>query len=82
MDVKDPASYAKAYSKVVKAQEDSGNMDGGYGLRAQVAGRIHTIHIMLLLGLVALSQQWKVNNNCIQVMNLQSFLKLFQVIEN
>ena len=25
-------------SKVVKAQEDSGNMDGGYGLRAQVAG--------------------------------------------
>ena len=38
MDVKDPASYAKAYSKVVKAQEDSGNMDGGYGLRAQVAG--------------------------------------------
>ena len=38
MNVKDPASYAKAYSKVVKAQEDSGNMDGGYGLRAQVAG--------------------------------------------
>ena len=26
------------YQKVVKAQEDSGNMDGGYGLRAQVAG--------------------------------------------
>ena len=38
MNVKDPASYAKAYSKVVKVQEDSGNMDGGYGLRAQVAG--------------------------------------------
>ena len=38
IDVKDPALYAKAYSKFVKAQEDSGNMDGGYGLRAQVAG--------------------------------------------
>ena len=38
MKVKDPASYAKEYAKVTKAQEDSGNMDGGYGLRAQVAG--------------------------------------------
>ena len=38
MKVKDPASYAKEYTKVTKAQEDSGNMDGGYGLRAQVAG--------------------------------------------
>lgn len=38
MQVKDPSSYAKAYMKVTEAQQEAGNMDGGYGLRAQVAG--------------------------------------------
>ena len=38
MQVKDPASYAKAYMKVTEAQQESGNMDGAYGLRAQIAG--------------------------------------------
>jgi len=38
MKVKNPKEYAKAYSVVAKAQEESGNMEGGYGLRAQIAG--------------------------------------------
>ena len=38
MKVKDPAGYAKAYSKIVKAAEEAGNMEGSYGLRAQMAG--------------------------------------------
>jgi hypothetical protein len=38
MKVKDPSSYAKEYTKVSKAQEASGNMEGAYGLRAQVSG--------------------------------------------
>ena len=38
MKVNDPAAYAKAYSKVTKAQEDAGNVGGSYGLRAQVGG--------------------------------------------
>ena len=38
MKVKDPAGYAKAYSKIVKAAEEAGNMEGAYGLRAQMAG--------------------------------------------
>lgn len=38
MKVKNPKEYAKAYAAVAKAQEESGNMQGGYGLRAQIAG--------------------------------------------
>ena len=38
MQVKDPAEYAAAYSKLTKAQEDSGNTAGSYGLRQLVGG--------------------------------------------
>ena len=38
MKVKNPKAYAKAYSVVAKAQEESGNLQGAYGLRAQIAG--------------------------------------------
>ena len=38
MKVQNPQAYAKAYSAVAKAQEESGNLQGGYGLRAQIAG--------------------------------------------
>jgi hypothetical protein len=38
MKVKNPKEYAKAYSVMAKAQIESGNMEGGYGLRAQIAG--------------------------------------------
>tara|TARA_Y100001954_G_scaffold169498_1_gene180127 strand:- start:323 stop:895 length:573 start_codon:yes stop_codon:yes gene_type:complete len=41
MKVDDPAAYAKAYSKVTKAQEDAGNVAGSYGLRAQVGGSVN-----------------------------------------
>tara|TARA_Y100001934_G_scaffold74350_1_gene92355 strand:+ start:130 stop:837 length:708 start_codon:yes stop_codon:yes gene_type:complete len=41
MQVEDPASYAKAYMKVTEAQQEAGNMDGAYGLRAQVAGSVN-----------------------------------------
>ena len=34
MEVNDAASYAKAYAKVTKAQEEAGNVGGSYGLRA------------------------------------------------
>ena len=40
MKVKDPASYAKAYAKVTKAQEEAGNVAGSYGLRQQVGGSV------------------------------------------
>ena len=38
MQVKDPAEYAAAYSKLTKAQEDAGNTAGSYGLRQLVGG--------------------------------------------
>ena len=41
MKVNDPASYAKAYSKVTKEQEEAGNVGGSYGLRAQVGGSVN-----------------------------------------
>ena len=41
MEVKDAASYAKAYAKVTKAQEESGNVAGSYGLRAQMGGSVN-----------------------------------------
>ena len=41
MKVKDPASYAKAYAKVTKAQEEAGNVAGSYGLRAQMGGSVN-----------------------------------------
>ena len=41
MEVDDAASYAKAYAKVTKAQEESGNVAGSYGLRAQVGGSVN-----------------------------------------
>ena len=41
MKVNDPASYAKAYSKVTKAQEEAGNVAGSYGLRAQMGGSVN-----------------------------------------
>ena len=40
MKVKDPASYAKAYAEVTKAQEEAGNVAGSYGLRQQVGGSV------------------------------------------
>ena len=41
MKVDDAASYAKAYSKVTKAQEEAGNVAGSYGLRAQMGGSVN-----------------------------------------
>ena len=41
MEVDDPSSYAKAYAKVTKAQEDAGNVAGSYGLRAQMGGSVN-----------------------------------------
>ena len=41
MKVDDAASYAKAYSKVTKAQEEAGNVVGSYGLRAQMGGSVN-----------------------------------------
>ena len=41
MKVNDAASYAKAYSKVTKAQEEAGNVAGSYGLRAQMGGSVN-----------------------------------------
>jgi hypothetical protein len=41
MQVSDPASYAKEYSKLIKAQEDAGNIVGSYGLRQQVGGSVN-----------------------------------------
>jgi len=40
MEVDDAASYAKAYSKVTKAQEEAGNVGGSFGLRAQMGGSV------------------------------------------
>ena len=40
MEVNDAASYAKAYAKVTKAQEEAGNVGGSYGLRALVGGSV------------------------------------------
>ena len=45
MQVKDPAEYAAAYSKLTKAQEDAGNTAGSYGLRQLVGGDLSLIHI-------------------------------------
>ena len=41
MQVSDPSSYAKQYYKLIKAQEDAGNIIGSYGLRQQVAGSVN-----------------------------------------
>ena len=41
MKVDDAAAYAKAYSKVTKAQEEAGNVAGSYGLRAQMSGSVN-----------------------------------------
>ena len=38
MQVKDPAAYAKEYTKLTNAQVESGNIQGSYGLRQLVAG--------------------------------------------
>tara|TARA_B100000963_G_scaffold276288_1_gene244578 strand:- start:610 stop:1317 length:708 start_codon:yes stop_codon:yes gene_type:complete len=38
MQVKDPGSYASAYSELIKAQEEAGNINGSYGLRQLVGG--------------------------------------------
>ena len=38
MQVKDPAAYADAYSELIKAQEEAGNVNGSYGLRQLVGG--------------------------------------------
>ena len=40
MEVNDAASYAKAYAKVTKAQEEAGNVVGSYGLRALMGGSV------------------------------------------
>tara|TARA_B100001094_G_C18040801_1_gene724879 strand:+ start:171 stop:839 length:669 start_codon:yes stop_codon:yes gene_type:complete len=41
MEVSDPGGYAKEYSKLIKAQEDDGNIIGSYGLRQQVGGSLN-----------------------------------------
>ena len=41
VEVDDAAAYAKAYSKVTKAQEEAGNVAGSYGLRAQMSGSVN-----------------------------------------
>ena len=41
MQVSDPSSYAKQYSKLIEAQEEAGNIVGSYGLRQQVAGSVN-----------------------------------------
>ena len=38
MQVKDPGSYAAAYSDVIEAQTEAGNIIGSYGLRQLVGG--------------------------------------------
>ena len=40
MEVNDAASYAKAYAKVTKAQEEAGNVGGSYGLRSVMGGSV------------------------------------------
>ena len=40
MEVNDAASYAQAYAKVTKAQEEAGNVGGSYGLRALMGGSV------------------------------------------
>jgi len=40
MEVNDAASYAKAYAKVTKAQEEAGNVGGSYGLSALMGGSV------------------------------------------
>ena len=40
MEVNDAASYAKAYAKVTKAQEEAGNVGGSYGLIALMGGSV------------------------------------------
>ena len=40
MEVNDAASYAKAYAKVTKAQEEAGNVGGSFGLRALMGGSV------------------------------------------
>ena len=41
MQVSDPSSYAKQYSKLIEAQQEAGNIVGSYGLRQQVAGSVN-----------------------------------------
>ena len=55
MQVKDPAGYAKEYTKLTKAQVDAGNIDGSYGLRQLVAGdtRYYTHYAYTSAGSVA-----------------------------
>lgn len=41
MQVSNPSAYAKEYSKLIKAQEDAGNIVGSYGLRQHVGGSVN-----------------------------------------
>jgi len=41
MQVSNPSTYAKEYSKLIKAQEDAGNIVGSYGLRQHVGGSVN-----------------------------------------
>ena len=41
MQVDEPTKYANAYSKLIKAQEEAGNIEGTYGLRQHVSGSVN-----------------------------------------
>ena len=41
MQVDEPTKYANAYSKLIKAQEKAGNIEGTYGLRQHVSGSVN-----------------------------------------
>lgn len=41
MQVKQPGRYANAYKKLIKAQEEAGNISGTYGLRQLVGGSVN-----------------------------------------
>ena len=41
MQVENPGKYAKAYSKLIEAQEEAGNIVGSYGLRQHVGGSVN-----------------------------------------
>ena len=41
MQVKNPSSYAKEYSKFLEQLDEAGNLNGSYGLRQNVAGDVN-----------------------------------------
>jgi|TARA_B110000093_G_scaffold20225_1_gene18398 hypothetical protein len=75
MKVESPSEYAKAYLKLAKAQVKAGNIEGGYGIRGQVAGSNDVYTHYAYLGASNLQSAMEMRNNLLSSDDFKTFNK-------